>query len=65
MKQFEYKILNLKTMGLVNIILTGEHEAELNRLGKEGWELVSTTLTKDGRNVMAILKREGNVANDI
>ena len=58
MKKFEYKIENFKTQGIVNIILTKRDENKMNLLGKEGWELVSINDTKNGRNVMAIFKRE-------
>jgi hypothetical protein len=60
MKKFEYKIVNLRTKGMVNIILTPEHEKRLNELGNDGWELISTSMTKDGRTVMCILKKEKN-----
>lgn len=58
MKKFEYKIENFKIHGMVNLILTKEHEEKMNNLGKEGWELVSVNDTKNGRTVMAIFKRE-------
>ena len=58
MRKFEYKIVNFKTHGMVNIILTKEHEDKMNDLGEEGWELVDINDTKNGRTVMAIFKRE-------
>lgn len=58
MKKFEYKIENFKTHGMVNIILTKKDEEKMNLLGEEGWELVDINETKNGRNVMAIFKRE-------
>lgn len=32
----------------------------MNLLGEEGWDLVGINETKNGRNVMAIFKREKN-----
>lgn len=60
MRKFEYKIENFKTHGMVNIILTKKDEEKMNLLGEEGWELVDINETKNGRNVMAIFKREKN-----
>ncbi len=58
MKKFEYKIKNLRTHGLTSMVLTAEHEKLLNTLGDEGWELVGISKNANGRNVMAVFKRE-------
>jgi len=58
MKKFEYKIENYRTHGLTTFVLTKDHEEKLNKLGEEGWELVSMHNPKSGRSIMAIFKRE-------
>lgn len=58
MKKFEYKIENLRTYGMVSLVLTKEHEIKLNELGEEGWELVGLNSNTSGRNIVAIFKRE-------
>jgi Domain of unknown function (DUF4177) len=65
MKQFEYKILDVPAVkgwwssgGKVNF---EELVTKLNELGREGWEVISSTdLNRyhgESRNVMIILKR--------
>lgn len=58
MKKFEYKIENFKTHGAVNLVLTPEHEKKMNELGEQGWELVSMNSILNGRNIIAVFKRE-------
>ncbi|WP_066495241.1 DUF4177 domain-containing protein [Abyssisolibacter fermentans] len=58
MRKFEYKIENLRTYGMVSMVLTKEHEEKLNQLGKEGWELVGINGNTKGRSIVAIFKRE-------
>lgn len=45
MKNFEYKVLEAKSkMGFTDISLdTEELTLQLNRLGAEGWELITTS----------------------
>lgn len=40
MKRWEYKIINIRSE---NYRLDPNQDVELNRLGEEGWELVSIT----------------------
>lgn len=58
MRTWEYKIINLRAKGVTNLVLSKEDEDELNKLGKEGWELVSTAPTVNGRTICCMLKRE-------
>ncbi|MDK2918271.1 MAG: hypothetical protein PWQ37_1004 [Candidatus Petromonas sp.] len=58
MKKWEYKILNFKTKGVSNLVLSREDENKLNELGQEGWELTSSVPTVNGRNICCILKRQ-------
>lgn len=58
MKKFEHKIVNFRTHGMVNLVLTKDHEEKMNELGEEGWELVALNDAKTGRTVMAVFKRE-------
>ena len=58
MKQWEYKIINLRAKGVTNLVLSKEDEDELNILGDQGWELVSSVPTVNGRNICCMLKRE-------
>lgn len=60
MKKFEYKVVNFRTHGMVNLILTKEDEDKMNELGNMGWELVTLNVAKNTRNIMAIFKRELN-----
>lgn len=58
MKKYEYKIENLRTYGMVTMVLTKEHEEKFNKLGDEGWELVGLNSNNSGRNIIAVFKRE-------
>ncbi len=58
MKTWKYKIINLRAKGVTNLVLSREDEDELNKLGEEGWELVSTAPTVNGRTICCILKKE-------
>lgn len=58
MKKWEYKILNLRAKGVTNLVLSKEDEQELNKQGDEGWELVSSAPTVNGRTICCIMKRE-------
>ncbi|KXG74342.1 DUF4177 domain-containing protein [Thermotalea metallivorans] len=58
MKKWEYKILNLKPKGVTNLVLSKEDEEALNKLGDEGWEVVTSAPTVNGRTICCILKRE-------
>lgn len=58
MKKWEYKIVNLSAKGITNLVLSKEDEITLNKWGEEGWELVSTAPTVNGRTICCILKRE-------
>ncbi|QEK12387.1 DUF4177 domain-containing protein [Crassaminicella thermophila] len=58
MKKWEYKIINLRAKGVTNLVLSKEDEEELNKLGDEGWELVSSVPTVNGRTICCMLKRE-------
>ncbi len=60
MKKWEYKIINLKTKGVSNLVLSKDDEEKLNKLGEEGWELTTATPTVNGRNICCILKRQAN-----
>lgn len=62
MDRWEYKTLKFNVKGVMGGILEIEQfEAELNRAGGEGWELVSCFDTNYGqggsRYVMAVFKR--------
>lgn len=58
MDKWEYKILNFKTKGVSNLVLSKEDENKLNELGKDGWELTNSIPTVNGRNICCILKRQ-------
>ncbi len=54
--KYEYKVIkNPKT--IMGAILLEPLEKELNNLGQDGWELVSTPTGKDLGNLFLILKR--------
>ncbi|MBG9792769.1 hypothetical protein ABD76_09810 [Paenibacillus dendritiformis] len=62
MEQWEYKTLKIKTGGFMGgKVNEQELEEELNRLGLDGWELVSCFDTSLGqgqsRDVIAVCKR--------
>ncbi|WDV44576.1 DUF4177 domain-containing protein [Clostridiaceae bacterium M8S5] len=61
MKKFEYKIENLRTHGMVSMVLTKQHEEKLNELGNQGWELVGINNNSKGRSIVAIFKREKEI----
>jgi hypothetical protein len=61
-ERWEYKSIKVETKGFMGGILdTQEFDGELNRLGYEGWELVSCfdTNASQGmsREVIAVFKR--------
>lgn len=63
MEKWEYISVKVDTKGIRGGILDIENfDAELNRLGEEGWELVSCLSTNQGkgysREVIAVLKRK-------
>ncbi|TCO80072.1 DUF4177 domain-containing protein [Marinisporobacter balticus] len=58
MKKWEYRIINLHAKGVTNLVLSKEDEDVLNALGDEGWELVSSVPTVNGRTICCMLKRE-------
>lgn len=61
MEQWEYKTLKIKTGGFLGgKVDEQEFEEELNRLGLDGWELVScfdTNVQGQSRDVIAVCKR--------
>jgi hypothetical protein len=62
MQYWEYKTIKVETKGFRGGILeTEEFDAELNRMGLSGWELVSTISTAmsggESREVAAVFKR--------
>ncbi|MCL2383621.1 MAG: DUF4177 domain-containing protein [Oscillospiraceae bacterium] len=65
MEKFEYKIVTISTLTLKKEKWVVEMESELNALGIQGWELVSstdmkraTTLTGGAEFVKLIFKRK-------
>lgn len=52
MKSFEYYVHTI-----CSLIGTNDHEDELNRFGKHGWELISVIID-DNRDHIAFFKRE-------
>ncbi|MFZ5966487.1 MAG: DUF4177 domain-containing protein [Bacillota bacterium] len=58
MAKWEYKIINFKTKGATNLVLSREDEDELNKLGDLGWELVTSAPTVNGRTICCILKKQ-------
>jgi hypothetical protein len=63
MDQYEYKILSTDAKGFLGgKVNNNEFENELNRLGMQGWELVSTVATAQSygstRWLTSIFKRK-------
>ena len=63
MEKFEYKVVNYDTKGFWGgCIDTNQLESQLNLLGCEGWELVSSTTTTQSygssKGVVCIFKRK-------
>ncbi|MDF2890428.1 MAG: hypothetical protein K0R80_795 [Clostridia bacterium] len=66
MERWEYTTIKLQTTGFFGGKLdTDSFENELNRLGSEGWELVSCFDTSQSqgssREVVAVFKRKMNI----
>lgn len=62
MEKWEYQTIKIETKGIMGGILEIENfDYQLNRLGEQGWELVScfTTSTGQGssREAVAVFKR--------
>lgn len=55
--RWSYKVLELKPK-LFGGSMTTRLEEELNRLGKQGWELVSTTHSQSFEPIRCVLKKE-------
>jgi hypothetical protein len=65
MERWEYRTVKVKTTGFTGGILdTHDFDFELNRLGSEGWELISCFDTSQSygstREVVAVFKRKIN-----
>ncbi|MCG8501615.1 MAG: DUF4177 domain-containing protein [Firmicutes bacterium] len=63
MDKWEYKTIKFKTTGWAGGVLDEtDFDGELNRMGFEGWELVSCFDTNQGhgasRDVIAVFKRK-------
>ena len=63
MERWEYRTIKMQTKGFTGGILeTQSFDAELNKLGSEGWELVSSFGTNQSygqtREVIAVFKRK-------
>lgn len=63
MERWEYRTIKVTTKGFLGGILeTQEFDIELNRLGAEGWELISCFDTNQSegatREVVAVFKRK-------
>jgi hypothetical protein len=63
METWEYRSIKVETKGIMGGILDIRNfEAELNKLGEQGWELVSCFSTSAGqgssREVVAVFKRK-------
>jgi len=60
--QWEYRHLDVPTKGLLGVSLPQEFLDDLNRLGKEGWELVQALPLATGtgitERVIFVLKRQ-------
>jgi len=68
MKKFEYNVLDVPTTGWFGgKVNFKELSIKLNELGREGWEVISTTDTNmwegASRGVIIILKREITILN--
>lgn len=62
LEKWEYMTIKIETKGFLGGKLdTQELDSQLNRLGEQGWELVSSFSTNkaygESRDVVAILKR--------
>ena len=63
MQKWEYKTVKIETKGFTGGILEiDKFDDILNKLGKDGWELVSTFVTSQmegiSREAVAVFKRE-------
>lgn len=63
MEKWEYKTLKYETKGLFGgKVVEGELEEQFNRLGAQGWELVTSFDTSiyqgQSRDIIAIFKRK-------
>ena len=63
MDKFEYKTFIYDTKGLFGGVVNGEgFEEEANRLGEEGWEMVSSLATAEAygstKSIVCIFKRK-------
>jgi hypothetical protein len=66
MERWEYRTLKMQTTGFLGGILdTNSFDNELNKMGSEGWELVSCFDTSQSqgssREVVAVFKRKISV----
>ena len=65
MEKFEYKVVTFDTKGFWGgTVETRQIEEQLNRLGDDGWEMVSGTSTNQSygasKSIVCIFKREKN-----
>lgn len=63
MEKYEYKTFTYETKGLLGgAVETGQLQNELNMLGNDGWELVSSVSTTQSygssKSIVCILKRK-------
>ena len=59
MMKYEYKVLNLEQKSALSAKVDVETlEDELNKLGNDGWDLVSSSVRTGSGTVVAIFKRE-------
>lgn len=66
MERWEYRTLKMQTTGFLGGILdTSSFDNELNKMGSEGWELVSCFDTSQSqgssREVIAVFKRKMSI----